>query len=335
MALLAIVAIALTYGGYKFIRGKNVLVNTNVYYAKYNSVDGMRLSTPVNINGVQVGFVSDIQLDRIKDEVVVTFDLKSNTRIPKDAVAIIKADGFMGGKLVEIEYDAPCTDANCAKSGDYIEGRLLGMLGTFFPEEDLGNYLVAVRQALKEVTDTLTRRFLSEDSDNAIANSLRDLESTMANLDASSARLNGLIAGSSSDIQGTISNLRGITDNLEASNADIGRLISNTSQFSEQLTEVELKRTLQEVETTITNLKSTLDEADRAIAGVADVVDMAKSGDGTLGKLLQDEQLYNNLEDLSHAIDSLASDLQERPYRYVPLMSRNRVKRYDRKDAKE
>jgi phospholipid/cholesterol/gamma-HCH transport system substrate-binding protein len=92
---------------------------------------------------------------------------------------------------------------------------------------------------------------------------------------------------------------------------------------------------MSEVDQTLAGLKTTLTKADQALGAVEGMMTDVKSGKGSLGKLLSSDSLYNNIDRLSASADSLASDLQKRPYRYIPLKGRKRVVRYDKLDAKK
>jgi len=335
VALLAIAAIALSYWGFKFIIGKNVLKNSNIYYVEYQDIDLMKTSSPVTIGGVQVGFVSEIEPLLDRKMVLVTLDLEQNVRIPESTVAYIKSTGFMGGKAIELRYGDPCSGDDCAESGDYLQGVTLGMISSMLSQEELNEYLNILENSIGSIVDSLSTHLLGEDADGPLANSLRSLESTMSNLESASGQLNGILYKSSDNINGTLANLESITTNLDSSNDQITRIIDQTEQFSGQLASVDLAATLKEVETTISELRSTLDKADDSFAGISNLVDNLEAGEGTLGLLLQDDGLYRELTRLSNKTDSLVTDFQERPYRYMPLKSRRKVLRYDRKDENQ
>lgn len=334
VALLAIVAIALSYWGYKFILGKNVLKDSNIYYVEYQDVDLMKTSSPVTIGGVQIGFVSEIKPLLDRKMVRVTLDLNEEIEIPKNTVAVIKATGFMGGKAVLLEYDQPCSGDDCAESGDYLQGVTQGMLSSMLSREELDEYLTTVEQSLGAIADTLNEHLLSEDAEGPLPNSLRNLEATLANLEQTSGQLNSILYRSADDITGTMDNLNSISANLQASNEKIASIIDNTDKVSGDLADMELQETLAEVDQTIAQLRSTLNKADQAFVGINGIVGGLEAGEGTLGKLLKDGTLYEELTRLSSGVDSLADDFQDRPYRYMPLKSRRKVKRYDRKDEK-
>lgn len=332
VALLAIMAIALSFWGYKFILGKNVLKDSNIYYVEYQDVDLMKTSSPVTIGGVQIGFVSEIKPLLDRQMVLVTLDLDKDIKIPKSTVAIIEVEGFMGGKSVTLQYDEPCSGDDCAQSGDYLRGVTNGMLASMMSQDELDQYLNTVERSLGAIADTLNKHLLSDEAEGPLPNSLRNLEATLANLEQTSGQLNSILYRSADDITGTMDNLNSISANLQASNEKIASIIDNTDKVSGDLADMELQKTLQEVDQAISQLRSTLNKADQAFVGINGIVGGLEAGEGTLGKLLKDGTLYEELSRLSSGVDSLAEDFQDRPYRYMPLKSRRKVKRYDRKD---
>ncbi len=295
----------------------------------------MQSSTPVRITGVQIGFVADIKPLLDKKKVLVTLDLEEEIQIPKNTTATILSTGFMGGKAVDLTYDRPCSGDDCAQSGDYLLGKTAGMLSSMLSEEEMNTYLGFLKDGLSDVIDTLNRQLLSEEAEGPLANSLRDLQGTLANLKSSTGSLERILTRSSGDISETLANLHSITDNLSASNEEITGILSSTGNFTSKLNEVDIAQTISEVEATLANLKTTLTSAEAAFDGVNGFLDEVETGDGTLSKLMQDESLYLELSSLSERADSLINDIQDRPYRYVPFKSRRRVKKFDRKDAQE
>ena len=118
IGILAIVTIALSFWGYKFIRGKNMLSKSNTYKVIYEQIDGMQIGTQVRISGVRVGSVGSVNLQE-DQSVLVVLDLDRSVRIPTNTVASIKSTGFMGGKAIELNFDRPCQGDECAKSGSF------------------------------------------------------------------------------------------------------------------------------------------------------------------------------------------------------------------------
>jgi phospholipid/cholesterol/gamma-HCH transport system substrate-binding protein len=336
IGILAIIAIAISFWGYRFIKGKNILLKSNTYTVYYDFVDRMQVGTVVFINGVDVGSVADVALMNDANRTVkVILDLKPSINIPKNTVAVIVATGFMGGKAVMLEYEQPCEGADCAKSGDTLKGEYRNLMNSMVGEESMGTYMSIVQEGLQDILDTLNYALLDENSNSPLARSMKNLDASLANLSSTSAELDALLKASSGDIKGTLDNIESITSNLKANNQKINAILSNADSLSNQLVAADLERTIEEVNQTIAELRKTLGSADQAIGGVSTIVDKINQGEGSLGKLLKDEELYRRINKLSYDADSLVSDIQSRPYRYMPLKSRRKVNKFDKQDAAE
>lgn len=333
VALLAIAALLLAFWGYKFILGNNILEKSNTFQVLYEDIAGLQEGTAVQINGVTVGSVSGITLlNNDEQQVLVELTLSADYKIPKETDVVIVADGVMGGKKVYLEYDRPCSGADCAESGAFLNGEMRGVLASMIGTDDLGAYINDLKDVMGALVDTLNRKLLSEDSDSPIAKSLNNIEAATANLQSTTGRMDALLRRSAGDIEKTMANINSLTSELDRQKGAIAGIIANADSLSGQLVEADLRKTMAEVNATIASLKATLATADQALGGISTTMDKISSGEGTLGKLLQDDQLYYELRDLSTSTDSLMEDIQERPYRYIPFKGRNRVKRYDRKD---
>lgn len=332
VALLAIVAIALVYWGYNFILGNNVMKQTAFYKVEYKNVGGLKKSTPVRINGVQVGRVATITNQMDKQNVLVELDITPGLKIPKETRAYILNETFMGQQAVELKYDTPCSGPDCAQPGDYLYGENLSVLASTVDRQELKVYLKEFETTVLSLLDSIQDRAVGSNAQGPLANTIRDMESTMNNLKGASGQLNSLLYQSKDNIAGTLKNTEMVTSSLADNNERIERILISTDSFTQQLSDLELKATVDELSQTIASLKATIAKADQTFAGINAIVGGLESGQGSLGKLLQDPVLYQKLISLSEKVDSLVEDLQERPYRYMPLKSRNRVKRFDRKD---
>lgn len=336
IGLLAIVSIGLAFWGYQFVRGQNIFKTSNSYYVYYQEINQLSVSTPVVINGFQVGIVSSIELDPPNyDQIVVTLDLERDITIPKSTVATIISTSFLGGKAIDLDFEGGCSGNDCAKNGDTLNGRTKSLVGSMVGEETVESYVAIIRDGLQEVLDTLNNQLLGDGSDNLVAQSARDLRSTLGNLKSTTTQLDQLLRKSSGNIDGTLDNVKSLTDTLNSRADAIAGILDNADSFSNQLAEIDLKGTSEEAKAAIQKLSGTLDNADVALADMAILLNKIKSGEGTLGQLITDEQLYNRLNTLSATADTLLGDIQDRPYRYVPFKGRKRVQRYDKKDAKE
>lgn len=336
IGLLAIVAIAVAFWGYKFIQGSNILSSSNYYYAIYDNVDGLTVGTPVTISGVTVGSVNEILLDQVKRKVKVSFDIKDGINIPKETDAYIATVSLLGEKAVSLEYETPCFGTgDCAPEGSELNGYTKGIIASFTGGggKDDKSPVDGIKEQVGSTLDSLEYKLFSPESDNPIARSSNDLAVTMENLKNSTARLQRIMDQNAGEINTTFDNLASLTNTLATKQESIASLIDNAEDFTGDLSKLELEKTMTEVNQAIANLKNTLNQADKAMGGVNNVMNKVNSGEGTLGKLLTDDKIYNRLNDASFAVDTFLTNFREKPYRYVPFKSRKRVLKHDRKDA--
>ena len=333
IGILALVAILAAFWGFKFIQGSNLFSSAQTYYVAYKDVAGLTVGTPVQIAGVAVGTVNQIALDQQKKMVVVTLEVKKNVNVPVGTKAYISTVSLLGEKAVQLEYDKPCFgDGDCAEDGSYLDGSSKGILASFLGTDPDADPAEGIKSQLGEAVDSIRWTLFSPESDNPIAQSSRDLATTMENLKFATARLQQIMDANSREINTTFDNLASLTSTINSKEATIGRILDNADSLSANLSGLQLEETVAEVNTSIVRLRGTLDEADKALGGVTNVMNDVQEGKGTLGKLLTDDEIYNRLNRASMAADTLLVDLQERPYRYVPFKSRRRVLKFDRKD---
>jgi phospholipid/cholesterol/gamma-HCH transport system substrate-binding protein len=338
IGILAITAIALSFWGYKFIEGTNLLSSSNAYYALYDDVGGLTVGTPITISGVTVGAVNGILLDQMTKRVSVTFDIKDGINIPKGTEAYITSVSMLGEKAVILEYAVPCAGTgDCLPEGSQIEGYTRGILASFIggggKGEEGDGPLDGIKDQLASTLDSLNYTLFDPNSDNPIARSTNDLAVTMENLKYATARLQGIMNQNAGEINATFDNLETLTNTLAAKQESIAGIIDNAEAFTGDLSKIELEKTMAEVNEAIVSLKTTLQKADQAVAGVTQVFTKVNNGEGTLGKLLTDDAIYDRLNSATMKADTLFSDFQERPYRYIPFKSRKKVLKNDRKDA--
>ena len=333
IGILAVVAILLAFWGFKFIQGSNLFSSAQTYYVAYQDVAGLTVGTPVQISGVNVGSVNEIKLDQVKKSVVVTLELKKNVNVPQGTRAYISTVSLLGEKAVQLEYDRPCFgDGDCAEDGSYLEGSSKGILASFLGTDPDADPADGIKAQINDAVDSLEYTLFDENSTNPIARSSRDLAATMENLRAASQRFEILLDQNSRSINTTMRNLASISGTLSAQEESITRILGNADTLTGNLARLELDQTVDEVNTSMVQLRGTLEEADRALSGVTSVMDGVQNGEGTLGKLLTDDAIYNRLNRVSLAADTLLNDFQDRPYRYVPFKSRKRVLKFDRRD---
>lgn len=323
IGLFAIITIALAIWGYQYLRGFNVLSKTTVLHAVYEDVTGLRISTPVRINGLQVGLVSDFEQEGSDmNKIKVTFNLNDGVRVPKDTKAEL-IGSIMGGAEIYLTYTGNCSGPDCAQNNDYIQGVTRSMLGSYTTPEEISKYMSEVSTGLTTVLDSLNKRV--EDSEE-IQKSMNDAKAILANLNATTSRIDRLMAGSSSSIEGSLKNVEAITGNLKDNNEKISGIIANAEKLSEELKSINMAELSGDVQKTMTQLQTTLASSDKAINDLGTLLrSLNEGGEGAVAMLLHDKDFANNLQATVKDLDLLLEDIRLHPERYRRILSKKKM----------
>lgn len=333
IGILAIIALGLFIWGFQFIKGKNLLSTSNVFYVEYSDAEMMLPSTKVVKNGLEIGTVVDIYLKPgDPNTIIAVLDVQKEIKLPKNTKAVIVTTGFMGDKAVFLEYDQDCNGPDCAKSGDYLIGQNRGMLESMLDAATLESYTAILSAGLSEVLDTLNQKMLDPSSDHLLAQTMKDLQGTMAHLNSTTGQLDRLIGRSSQNIENTLSNLEELTTTLEQNSEKIESILVSTEKTLKAIADADIGSTLDGAGASVQSLQETLAALQPTIQDLSSIISGLKDGEGTLGKLITEDSLYHNLNQLSIDLDAVLLDIEAKPYRYIPFKSRAKVKKYDKKD---
>ena len=286
--ILAIGAILLFVFGYSFLKGTNLFQDSRVFFVKYENVEGLATSAPVTINGLNVGKVNDIRFADGNGGLVVKFTVDNAFVFSKSSKVRIYSDGLIGGKSLGIflEYDPE----NIAKSGDTLSGAIDGgmldavtkALGPL--ENRLTSTLISVDSMLLSVND-----ILDKDTRLHLKQAIQNLNGTMSSLNGASKKLNTLFANNAGKMDRTFTNL--------------DEMSLNFSKFSDSLAQIQTGKL-------VADLQDVIGRFDAIVTGL-------DNGEGSVGKLLKDEKLYENLEGASKELEKLLEDVRLNPKRYV------------------
>jgi phospholipid/cholesterol/gamma-HCH transport system substrate-binding protein len=293
---LTVLALALLFIGFNYLKGRDVFSNSKKIYAVFTDLGSLEKSNEVKINGLPVGTVYEKrEKDKDVSAIVVTIQLTRDINIPKNSVAFISSS-LVGSSFIVIERG---NSSELLQDEDTINTRLeTGILGDV--KAQLDPTISSVRNILDSLKKTLSGVNQLLDTENR-----NNLKQTMANLNTASASLNTLLNSESGSLARTLQNTENFTAGLKESNQDIRSTLTNTKKLSEQLAEVPLKATVDSLQQLIGSLKNTL----QAI----------NSGEGTLGALVQDRGLYEQLQQTVLSAEILMDDLRTHPKRYVQV----------------
>ena len=286
--ILAIGAILLFIFGYSYLKGSNLLEKNRVFYVKYDNVEGLSKSAPVTINGLKVGKIQNIDFANQSGGLVVEFTVANDFDFSKNSLVRIYSSGLIGGKSLGIypEYNPN----NLAKSGDTLKGEVeKGMLDAV--TERLGPLEKKVNGTLANL-DTLLISFnaiVDEDTRNNLQGAIASLRDASASFKGITENVDGLLGDNKEKLNRTFTNLDVTAENF--------------AKLSDSLAQIETGQMVRDLEAVTSKLNK--------------VVSRVDNGEGSIGKLLKDESLYNNLEGASRQLEELLQDLKLNPKRYV------------------
>ncbi len=319
IALLTIAALGLGFWGFKFLKGQNVLTTSKTLYVKYNNVDQLRPSSPVLIQGFQVGMVKDMYIDKTDDKTIITvLNIEGKVNIPKDAIATIVSMSLMGGKAIEIIITHPC-DGDCAKSGDYLTAGSKSLIESLLGNPDeFDVYTDRLKRGLTINIDSLARA-----NPDGMAKALSALDHSLINLEVMTNKLNNILAANERSISAITGNFASLSNTFKANDKNISDAIANLAALSQQLKDAGLDQTTKKASSAIDSvtlslraLRSTLTATSGTLNRVDTLAQNLLRGKGFVGKTLTDEELYNNLVSSSRHLQLILQDLRMHPERY-------------------
>ncbi|WP_221658991.1 MlaD family protein [Bacteroides salyersiae] len=278
IGIAGIIALCVLVYGINYLKGINMFKPSSYFYVKFKNVNGLAKSSPVFADGVRVGIVRDIYYDYNQAEnVVVEVELDTELRIPKGSSAELTSE-LMGGVRMDILL------ANNPREkyaiGDTIPGKLNnGMM------ESVAALMPQIEQMLPKL-DSIMTSLNTILGDQSIPATLHSVEKVAANLEVTSGQLKVLMGRDIPQLTGKLNTLG-----------------DNFISISDNLKKIDYANTFNEIEQTLANVKI--------------VTEKLNSKDNTVGLLLNDPQLYNNLNATTANAASLLEDLKEHPKRYV------------------
>ncbi len=326
LAVLAIVTLALAIWGFKFLSGQNLLSGDQTFYGIYDNVQDVNTATKVQINGVVVGSVISIdpQPDNVR-KIKLGFTVNKDIRLPKTTIADLRSSSPLGGKMIELVFDKMCDGSNCAQEGSTLPSQTTGLIGSMLGPGDFGPQIENVGTMI----DSTLSRIGDPNSNAAIDVSINEMSKSMQNLSAITSRMNQLMTRSAKDMEVTMANMAVITESLVQSQTKLNSILNNVTTVTSDLSKVKLSETVTKTNGTIDQAQASLEGVEKTMAEATltmqelkTIVQKMESGDGTLGKLLNDESLYTNLNETTREMDLLLQDLRLNPRRYFRLFGK-------------
>ena len=296
VGILAALSIALLIIGYNFLKGNAIFSRETVLYAKYTQVDGLAVSKPVLVNGFKIGRVDNLEL-KPDGTIMATLKVKNEYKIPKNTIARLESTDLLGGKAIVMVL---------GNSTDYAEeGYILnsnverGIMESVQPVQKKAEMIIVKMDSIL----TSVNSILNPNFQKNVEKSFTSISSTLITLEATSKKVDNLVGSESSKLSNILSNVEAITANFKNNGAKIDAVLNNLNTVTDKVAAL--------------NFKETINNANKAVADLQGMVSNLKAGKGSLGKLLNDEEMYKNLNNASKNLDALMIDLKANPKRYV------------------
>ncbi|MBC5623389.1 MlaD family protein [Butyricimonas hominis] len=304
LALTAIAAVLILIWGINFLKGSSLFESKSIFYGVYNSVEGLKVSSGVVYRGYQVGQVISIQFTGERyDKVLVKFSVNKGLELPSNSLAMIQSADLMGSKVVDlIPGDSPVF----AVSGDTLTSKIeQGLM------EQVSRQMLPLKQKAERLLGSLdsvmviVQGVFNEETKKNLSNSFASIDRTLRNLEGASSNLDTLMQSESARVSEILRNINSITANLSDNNEEISNILGNFSAISDSLRGASLGEML-------TNVDNILAHVDTIFAKI-------NRGEGTIGALVNDNDLYYNLNQVSENLNRLLVEFRYNPRRFINL----------------
>ncbi|WP_310557319.1 MlaD family protein [Flavobacterium sp.] len=287
-AVLVIASILLFIWGYSFLKGQNLFNSHKKLFVEFENIEGLAASAPVTISGKSIGKVNAITLNKNGMLLIELQINEDNFPISKTSIAQIYEPGFIGGKQIAIIPNYK--DTEMTVTGDMLLSDIkLGLMST------VGEKLVPTQQKIDKLivdADGLVSNMndvLDAQTKQNLKNSIAQLNQTLTEINKATQKVNEMLASNQQKINNSLSNVEKVSENFVKISSDLEN--ANLGQ-------------------TIKTLEGTLDNVNKIMANL-------ESGKGTMGKMLKDDAMYNNLTKTSKELELLLQDVRLHPTRYV------------------
>lgn len=304
IGIVLVVSFVILVWGINFLKGRDIFRTEQVYIARYKNVGGLEPSTIVQLNGLKIGYVREINFaEDMSGDLIVKVAIFNKFPLPVGTEAEIASSDLLGSKVVKL---------NLGKSNRFYHHNdtILSKL-----ESDIISQVSEQIQPIKAKAERLivsldsivsgVAVILNSESRNNINKSIEQISLTMENLESISRDLSVVVSGQKQNLEATVLNLKELTDNLNKDSRALGNIITNFSSISDSISPSEIK--------------SILHSVTGAVSGINTVLENINESKGTLGQLVQDSTLYYNLAEASASLNMLLLDLRRNPHRYVKV----------------
>ena len=302
IGIIGIVGISILVVGSYFLKGQELWKSRFVYYSKFNNTEGLTTGRPVNLNGLQVGIITNVKFDSKNfNNIVVEFELTNPNiqKLKKGSKVLLNSD-LLSGAYLDIAW---------GDSTDYHNSRdTIPSLVSLALEDQINERLIPLEKKTNELISTADsaiktiEAIFSRNTDN-LDESFDGIKNSIQNLERVSLEISSLIRTEKQNISQIISNVNLITDNLKENNNKINQILENAADISDTLI-------ASDINATIENAKESLQQFNLILYDI-------QNGDGTLTHLIKDSTIYLSVNKMIDEASRLIENIKTEPKRYV------------------
>ncbi|HXS38376.1 MAG TPA: MlaD family protein [Flavipsychrobacter sp.] len=296
IGLLVTSAVIIFFVGFYFLKGANLFSGENEYYCFYDNVQGLQTSSNVQIRGLNVGRVSHTQLVDGKG-VRVVLAISKKIKLPRGTIANLVSSDLLGTKIIRLDLG---NGTEIVENGESLPAKVEGGA--------LDNISAEVSPLLRTITIAVTHldsvlisvnSIFNDDTRQALTGSIASLDSTTHNF----ATVSKALSQESGEIKSIVHNANDITGNLARNNDNITHILDNAANATEQLSKAPIQKTFGDLE--------------KAAGDLQNVINKINSEQGSLGMLVNNKELYTNLNSSLNSLNQLMADIKAHPSRYI------------------
>lgn len=293
-AILVILGIVFLIFGINYLKGVNLFDSSKTFYTEFD-YNALTTASPVTIKGNNIGRINDIVYVTETGKTKVSFTVDNDLKFSKNSKIRLYELGIMEGNGLAI---IPAEDTQYAENGDVLQSEVeQGLIKSL--TSNFSGLSTGLDTTLKSADSLLINLngLVEDDSEEGLKHAIKELNATLSSFKTLSGSFNSLIAKNQDSLTAVISNFSEISKNL--------------SILSEDLKDVEISKTITTLDETLSSVNSLLADLDK--------------GEGSIGKLLNDDELYNNLEGASKELEELLEDVKLHPKRYFRILSKKEI----------
>lgn len=299
-----VIALAVLIWGLMYLKGLELFKTSRTFYAVYDHVNGLVAANPITIKGLQVGQVNKLYFDpNNPQKIIVELYVKGDYPIPKNSAARIYSSSLLGAKEVEI---VPGDSRIMAKDRDTLLSLVEATLG-----EEVNRQILPLKRKAENLISSIDtvaviiQQVLNKNTRENLVQAVEHVKQTLENIAHTTGNLDTLIGSQRKNIGDIITNVESISDNLRKNNDKITHIINNLSDVSDSLVKARIPATIAQVNKAVSDLDAILVKINK--------------GEGSVGQLINNQQLYQEVEKAARDLNLLLEDIKANPGRYVKV----------------